>query len=472
MHRLAPNDPHALGYLAHANRMHGTKVEVRPWLQRALQLKPDYAWAAGELFDLELGAGNLDAARSALEMLKTHSPSPGTQGREVELLARRRDKHVAMRRYRELLRVTGDERDAIRLAAKALVAAGWRRDLLEVLDTAVRDPATHPAAGTLWVNVSLEVLGSRFMPPRAALENGALGRAAAEAYLDDLAKTRSQPRLRRFLRKMRGWLAADTATWGMVGYALLEAGLTRRARRWLADWRTRADAKPWMLLNAACALRDHGEDADAAVVSHHALTLSPDHAHACHELWLAADAALAGRPEEAAQRIARAQAQESDSYYECLTLLARAVMLLGDPAGGADADALPGSASRWCGARWSCKRTLLATRRCAACSAARCGAPPSCARGGRRSRHCCLSGCGSAVPSPPVPCPSGKGQRERAASRFTLTPALSHQGRGVTARWRAPEFPLPSRERARVRGFGALARRKDKPPQIFNIVTR
>ena len=306
-----------------------------------------------------------------------------------------------MRRYRELLRVTADERDAIRLAAKALVAAGWRRDLLEVLDTAVRDPATHPAAGTLWVNVSLEVLGSRFMPPRAALQNGALGRAAAEAYLDDLAKTRSQPRLRRFLRKMRGWLAADTATWGMVGYALLEAGLTRRARRWLADWRTRADAKPWMLLNAACALRDHGEDADAAVVSHHALTLSPDHAHACHELWLAADAALAGRPEEAAQRIARAQAQESDSYYECLTLLARAVMLLGDPARGSRRRCATGKPSRWCGARWSCKRTLLATRRCAACSGARCGGPPSCARGGRRSRHCCLSGCGSAVPSSP-----------------------------------------------------------------------
>jgi Tfp pilus assembly protein PilF len=72
LHRLAPNDPHALGYLAHANRLQGTRVDVRPWLQRALQLKPDYAWAAGELFDLELDVGNLDAARSVLETLKTH----------------------------------------------------------------------------------------------------------------------------------------------------------------------------------------------------------------------------------------------------------------------------------------------------------------------------------------------------------------------------------------------------------------
>ena len=103
LHRLAPNDPHALGYLAHASRMHGTNADARPWLQRALQLKPDYAWAAGELFDLELEAGNLDAARSALETLKTHFPGPTTLGREVELHARRRDKHAAMRRYRELL---------------------------------------------------------------------------------------------------------------------------------------------------------------------------------------------------------------------------------------------------------------------------------------------------------------------------------------------------------------------------------
>ncbi len=338
LHRLAPNDPHALGYLAHANRTHGTNVDARPWLRRALQLKPDYAWAAGELFDLELEAGNLDAARAALDTLKTHSPSPTTLAREVELHARRRDKHAAMRRYRELLRVTGEERDAIRIAASALVAAGWRYDLLETLDIAVRDPATHPAAGTAWVNFSLEIIGSGFMPAREALENGALGRAAGEAYLEDLAKTRSKPRLRRFLRRMRGWLAADTATWGLVGYALLEAGFTDRASRWLADWRGRPGVQPWILLNAACALRDQGEDADAAAVSRRALELSPDHARVCHELWLAADAALAGWREEATQRLARAKAEESDAYYQCLMLLVETVLLLDDPARGSPAD--------------------------------------------------------------------------------------------------------------------------------------
>jgi tetratricopeptide (TPR) repeat protein len=259
-------------------------------------------------------------------------------GREVELHARRRDKHAAMRRYRELLRVTGEERDAIGVAASALVAAGWRYDLLDTLDIAVRDPATHPAAGTVWINMSLEVLGKRFMPPREALENGALGRAAGEAYLEQLARTRSKQRLRRFVRRMRGWLAADTATWGMVGYALLEAGLSGRARRWLADWRGRDGVKPWMLLNAACALRNQGEDADAAVVSRQALALPPDHAHACHELWLATDAALAGWLEEANQRLARAQPEESDSYYQCLAQLAQALVLLAEPARGAPAD--------------------------------------------------------------------------------------------------------------------------------------
>ena len=338
LQRLAPNDPHALGYLAHANRLHGTRVDVRPWLQRALQLKPDYAWAAGELFDLELEAGSLEAARSALEVLKTHFPSASTQGREIELHARRRDKHAAMRRYRELLRVSGEEREAVRVAASALVAAGWRYDLQEALDIAVRDPATHPSAGTVWVNVSLDILGSRFMPPREVLENGALGRAAGEAYLEDLAKTRSKTRLLRFVRRMRGWLAADTPTWGAVGYALLEAGLTERARRWLGDWRGREGVKPWMLLNAACALRDQGEDADAAAVSRHALSLPPDHARTSHELWLAADAALAGWHEEATQRLARVQMAESDTYYQSLMLLAQALLVMDEPARGAASD--------------------------------------------------------------------------------------------------------------------------------------
>jgi tetratricopeptide (TPR) repeat protein len=338
LQRLAPNDPHALGYLAHANRMHGASVDTRPWLRRALQLKPDYAWAAGELFDLELEAGDLEAARSTLETLKTHSPSPTTLAREVELHARRRDKHAAMRRYRELLRTTGEERDAIGVAARALVTAGWRYDLLETLDIAVRDPATHPGAGAVWVDFSLEILGSSFMPPRAALENGALGRAAGEAYLQNLAKTRSKPRLRRFVRRMRGWLAADTETWGMVGYALLEAGFTDRARRWLADWRGREGIKPWMLLNAASALRNQGEDADAAAVSRQALELPADHAHACHELWLAADAALAGWLEEANERLARAQTQDADTYYQCLMLLVQAVVLLEEPTRGSAVD--------------------------------------------------------------------------------------------------------------------------------------
>ncbi len=337
LHRLAPNDPHALGYLAHANRLQGTRVDVRPWLQRALQLKPDYAWAAAELFDLELEAGNLEAARSALELLKTHFPSAGTLGREVELHARRRDKHAAMRRYRELLRITGEDRDAIRVAANALVAAGWRYDLQEALDLAARDPATNPAAGSVWVSVSLEVIGKRFVPPREVLENGALGRLAGETYLDDLAKTRDKARLRRFLRRMRAWLAADTDTWGTVGYALLETGLTDRARRWLSDWRGREGVKPWMLLNAACALRDEGDDADAAAVSRHALSLPSDHARGSHELWLAADAALAGWVEEATQRLQRVQAEECDAYYQCLMLLVQALLLLDDPARGAPA---------------------------------------------------------------------------------------------------------------------------------------
>ncbi len=214
----------------------------------------------------------------------------------------------------------------------------------------MREPATHPAAGTVWVNVALEVLGSRFMPSREALENGTLGRNAGEAYLEDLAKTRSQPRLRRFLRRRRSWLAADTNTWGVVGYALLEAGMTDRARRWLADWRGREGVKPWMLLNAACALRDQGEDGDAAAISRAALELPADHAHACHELWLAADAALAGRRDEAGQRLARAQTQESDTLLSVPDAAGAGRRAARRTCARHRCRSLPAKRSRWCSA--------------------------------------------------------------------------------------------------------------------------
>jgi tetratricopeptide (TPR) repeat protein len=332
MHRLAPNDAYALGYLAHANRQSRTGVDVRPWLRRAVHLKPDHTWAAGELFDRELEAGDLDAAEAALGLLQAQPASASTLGREVELAARREDKRTALQRYRELLRITGDDRDAIRTGARALRAAGWRSDLKEALDIAVHDAATHPAAGAVWVTISLELSGKGFVPAREVLENGALGRAAAEAYLDHVARTRDTAGLRGLLRRMRTWLAADTWTWGTVGYALLECGLSDQTCRWLADWRGRTDAKPWMLLNAACALRDHDRDEEAAEIGRHALSLPPDHARASHQLWLAADAALAGRRDEALRSIADVRLDDGDTYYHCLEQLVQALLHLGDPA--------------------------------------------------------------------------------------------------------------------------------------------
>jgi hypothetical protein len=93
-----------------------------------------------------------------------------------------------------------------------------------------------------------------------------------------------------------------------------------------------------MLLNAACALRDQGEDADAAAVSRQALELPADHAHACHELWLAADAALAGWLEEANERLARVRTEDADTYYQCLMLLVQALVLLEEPTRGSAID--------------------------------------------------------------------------------------------------------------------------------------
>ena len=85
-----------------------------------------------------------------------------------------------------------------------------------------------------------------------------------------------------------------------------------------------------MLLNLAVALRNHDLCPQAADVSAHAVSLEPDHATPCHYLWLAADAALARRSEDANQKLGKVDLTQLDPYYRCLRHLTCALLRLDD----------------------------------------------------------------------------------------------------------------------------------------------
>ncbi len=305
---------------------------MRPWLRRALELRPNYVWAASQLFDADLKAGDLDAAQRSLAQLKALSASPATLGREIALLASRGDKRTAFDRFGELIRISGSDGGAIAAATQALYDAGWRYALYEALDNAVHGRSAHAEAGVMWVRVGAAVLRDRFVLSPAVLANETLGLSAARAYLEHLAQKRDRARLGHFLGKHRERLRADAHTWATAGYALLQSSSDAKTCAWLSDWEQRQDLEPWMLLNYALALRNSGRWREAGAVSEHALRLPRDRSTLLHSVWLAADAALAERPVDAIGMLAKISEAQLDAYSRCARHLTLALIGLQEQA--------------------------------------------------------------------------------------------------------------------------------------------
>jgi hypothetical protein len=121
-------------------------------------------------------------------------------------------------------------------------------------------------------------------------------------------------------------LARDTRCWGQAGYAFTTLGLYKEAAAWLADWRERKDAEPWMVFNLAYALRHLGRDEEANEVSRQVLEGCGDHTSGDHRLFLAWDDAIAGRLAEAKASLAQLPEQGGVSFYTVLRGLVAALV--------------------------------------------------------------------------------------------------------------------------------------------------
>jgi cellulose synthase operon protein C len=331
MCRIAPNDASSLGYFAHALALAEPETDIRPHLRRAQHLKPDYAYAGQALFDLELEAGDLDAAESALRTLTAHVDTGYTRWREIRLAVRRREYETALDLYWKMWAVREDDIEPFKGALQTLIDAGCRGNAERVIEGVVIEPEVNPHVGTLWVEhrVAARFPIGRFRGFDRVLANGAAGQRAAQELLRHYKKNKDVRALRRLLRRHGEAFARDDTTHGLAAYALVGAGLPRDAVAWFGDWRLRTGAAPWSLLNLVCALRDLGRDADAADVGRHALTRPRDHSFGEHSAWLAVDAGLAGDHAEAARLLGEVNEEELSDYYRFLGRIARALATLG-----------------------------------------------------------------------------------------------------------------------------------------------
>jgi tetratricopeptide (TPR) repeat protein len=326
--RLAPDDPISLGYLGEAQIRNGNKEAGKNNYRRALELAPDYAFAAYALFDAQLADGELDEAAQTLTLMERYG-GPYVRARAVQLAARRGDKEAARQGLAELCALEGAGGWPLDTATQALLAAGWTREAEQVFAEALDSPEVQPHVGTLWVDRWV-ARGDWKQAKRLEelLSRGPLGDAALTAYVRALGQAKRSGDLRRCLRQHRDRLRAGTFVWGTTGYALLAVGRGRACAEWLADYADRKDALPWMLINLAIALRAlRRREEEANKVSRHALTLPVDYTSKYHRIWLVLDELLAGGPVDG-DPLAGIEVSSLDGTHRFLHELARGLLLV------------------------------------------------------------------------------------------------------------------------------------------------
>jgi tetratricopeptide (TPR) repeat protein len=275
--QIAPNSPVSWGFLAQASEMIGDRAAAREHLLRAVALNASYEYAGLRLFDLAVEDGDLGVAAEALTRLKAHVGGGQVTARAVVLAAGRGDVTGALRELRELCLSAEEDFEAFEMALASLQRAQAGREAELALRRLVRDPQTNPHAGRLWVDASVARRSSVVCAWRLTRlrSEGRASREAACRFVEVLGAEGRKRFLQVFVAWNRRWLRADTKVWGAVGSAFVKVRCNLQAARWLADWRERPDAEPWMLQLLVMALRAAGYYAEAAAVAMRLVEMGP-----------------------------------------------------------------------------------------------------------------------------------------------------------------------------------------------------
>lgn len=336
--RLAPHDDLALSHLGSALLRTGDERGARQAFARALEHAPTAFFAGTRLADMLCAEGDFDESERILVRLAEAYPrDEDVWERVVSLEAARGRRKEALSALARLARALSEDGRPLERAAERLCKRGWSRGVARVLNEALGDPEACPRVGRVWIGVEDrlgrllgcgEVVGSL---------HGSLGRQAEVAYLERLAESDRADRadrveaLERHVRERAAELRSVPELWGTVGYAYNFLGLSARTREWLADWREREDARPWMLTNLALAYLEHGDVHGAREVLEGALALPPDHTTHLHSVLLGFERALDGEVDAAAELLRAGDGQELGRFYGFVHLLGKS-LLAGDPA--------------------------------------------------------------------------------------------------------------------------------------------
>jgi cellulose synthase operon protein C len=325
MVRVAPRSAVARGYRAEAKVKLGDNTGAKADFARAVEIAPNYSFAAMNLFDLALADGERDVAGRALDLLREQESNEYVLAREVQWHAARDERSLAFEALKRLCATSkGESNWPWEAADQAFTDANWRLQARAVYSEAIDRAGTPPIVGRLWIqNLSASFIGPEVKRLKVLLDNGEIGYAAVLEYLRFLGRNPDWALARNVIRRLRPELRADTRAWGTVGYVLVMTRRFRRLAGWMRDWRDRRDCAAWMLHNLNLAHRALADPREANRVCSHAVTLPRDQSYHDHEAWLAVDDALRGDPQTASARIACAESTETEATYRFAIRLAK-----------------------------------------------------------------------------------------------------------------------------------------------------
>ena len=294
----------------------------------ALRLAPTDNYAAEQIFDLQLQAGNLTGAAKTLRLMQTHQPGARTLASEIFLQLRNKDESAATKGFEKLCLLPDPDPWPIDAATDAFRRASRSAQALEILKRTVKAKSCNPQVGA----AAIQLLISQQRNVEAVcfflrLKPGEIQRRAAAALVQGLAELKSGFLLRCLLWRRRDVLARDDLAWGLVGYALVNFNQMKQVASWLADWRTRPHIQPWMLFNLCLALRHMGQYDEAYAIAQHVLEAwGHREGSADMRLFLAVEDALSGKISSALLHLKLAVARDNVAYDHDLVSLAKALV--------------------------------------------------------------------------------------------------------------------------------------------------
>ncbi len=296
-----PDDAVAWRYLADAHLAHENREEAKKAFRRAIELWPPWTYARNRLFDLHFQEREYEEASKVLQWALDHDRNAFSLARQMQLLGSSQKREAAADVFRELCSCELPTTWPLATAVAEMEKLRCREFAVRALRAAMDAPNAVAQIFTEWARLEVKRKRSRQAAKvlKAFSDRPAGWAAAAGVLLEGMAQAKQKWSVRWFIRRNADRLRRDPAAWGSAGYALVTIGRQRSAVKWLTDWKSRDDVRPWMLLNLAVSLFGLRRYLEAAAIHRNALTLPSDTTSATHRVYLASLEVAAGQFETA-----------------------------------------------------------------------------------------------------------------------------------------------------------------------------